>query len=171
MCPLCVFCAYQTHPLKINNRPFHKKDFLFIFEGQHGKWFPLTDSIFSTTLHKICTAIGLLRVNKSNFKIGVLTELWEASVKQVISFKPDARFFLQVADHRTDYHANYLIPDLVMIATALQEVRVFNLGMFIRRITMVERRELSNYLHALIPFQVTNTSPYISPQKADLKPS
>ena len=167
MCPLCSFVAFQTHRLKVNSRAFMKKDFVFIFKGQQQKFYPITDDIFATTLHKVCSTTGLLRVTKSNFKIGALTELWEAAVRQVISFKPDLRFFLQLADHRTDYHQNYLIPDLVLITQAMQEVRRANLDLFLSGITTTERRQLKTYILALVPFQVAHTPRMVTQQGPD----
>ena len=168
MCPLCMFAAYQTHRILHRSTPLRKQDYLFIFQGQHGKFFPITGPIFSLTLHKICEHTGLFRVNKSNFKIGVLTELWSASIQQVISFAPDARFLLQVADHRTDYHQNYLIPDLVMIATALQEVRVVNLAAFLNTLSKHEVSQLKLFLGTLLPFDSPPTPVTLPLQKANL---
>ena len=165
LCPLCNFAIYMIHRILQNTTHLHKDHYLFIFEGQYQNWYPLTDDIFNKTLLKCCVDIGFLKVTQSNFKIGILTELWESSIKEIIPFKPDLRFFLQVADHRTDYHQGYIIPDLLVICECLQTVREINLVRFLGNLSSIERADLILSIMVHLPMPVTNTSTSLS-QKA-----
>ena len=148
-----------------NTTHLHKDHYLFVFEGQYQNWYPLTADIFNKTLLKCCVDIGFLKVTQSNFKIGILTELWESSIKEIIPFKPDLRLFLQVADHRTDYHQNYIIPDLLVICECLQTVREINFVRFLGNLSSIERADLIISIMVHLPMPVTNTSTSLT-QKA-----
>ena len=93
LCPLCHFATYMFYRICHNDTPLKEGHPMFIFEGVAGKWFPMTSAIFNSTLLKVCMDIGLLKVTKSNFKIGILTELWHSSILNILPFHPDLRFF------------------------------------------------------------------------------
>ena len=158
LCPLCHFATYMFYRICYNDTPLKEGHPMFIFEGVAGKWFPMTSAIFNSTLLKVCMDIGLLKVTKSNFKIGILTELWHSSILNILPFHPDLRFFLMVDDHRTDYHQNYIIPDLLTISSCLQKVREINLVRFFHGLSGEERNGLLLKIIHLLPGPVPDTS-------------
>ena len=87
-------------------RKFCKNDFLFIFKGTKRFLPPVTDNIVDKTLKITCKKIGFYDVRSHNFKMGLLSSLFEAvEEEQMVVSK---RFFLAVADHRPDYHEDYI---------------------------------------------------------------
>jgi len=158
LCPLCHFATYMAYRLQQNSTYLKRAHNLFIFEGVAGEWFPVTGPIFNKTLVKVCSDMGLLKITKSNFKIGILTELWETSIKETLPFQPGLRFFLEVADHRTDYHQHYILPELRTICEGLQMVRGINLLRFLGSLTGEERNDLNFKIICLLPSAVKNTS-------------
>jgi len=158
LCPLCHLGHYLAYRLKYNTTPLSKNSHLFIFEGVGGVWYPMTSAIFNSTLLKVCADLGLFKVTQSNFKIGILTELWHTSIMDILPFRPDLRFFLAVADHRTDYHQNYIIPDLLTICTCLQQVREINLVRFLVYLSGEERNRLMLKMCQLLPRPAKDTS-------------
>ena len=74
------------------------------------------------------------------------------------SFNPDIRFFLQVADHVTDYHQAYVVPDLRVVNHVLQDSRVAHLRLFFNTLTKLDRSSLLLMIYKLTPLRVPNVS-------------
>ena len=120
-------------------RALQKENFLLVFEGVGMERFPLTKAIFREALVEACRINDIIPITMSNFKIGILSELWEYALDVNSDFKADVRLFLQVADHKPDYHQNYIVPDLLEIRKRLQKVRRSKLDKFWRQLSAHER--------------------------------
>ena len=160
LCPICVGCNYLIHRLLTNNRPLVKHDFLFVFRGVGNRVFPFTIPIFDTVLAMISSCLGFYKITKHNFKIGILSELWETCLRNMSSYNPDIRFFLQVADHVTDYHQAYIVPDLRLVNDVLQDSRAAHLHSFINTLNELDRTTLLLKIFELTPIPVQNVCPH-----------
>ena len=120
-------------------RALQKENFLLVFEGVGMERFPLTKAIFREALVEACRINDIIPITMSNFKIGILSELWEYALDVNSDFKADVRLFLQVADHKPDYHQNYIVPDLLEIRKRLQKVRRSKLNKFWKQLSAHER--------------------------------
>ena len=98
----------------------------------------------------------MIPVTMSNFKIGILSEIWEYFLDESNNFNADTRFYLQVADHVTDYHQNYLIPNLVKIRSTLQKVRLSTLTYFLEGLSSLERTNISFFLANKLPHSASS---------------
>ena len=99
-----------------------------------------------------------IEVPKLGDKIRILSELWEACLRNMSSFNPDIRFFIQVADHVTDYHQAYVVPDLRVVNHVLQDSRVAHLRLFLNTLTKLDRSSLLLMIYKLTPLRVSNVS-------------
>ena len=155
MCPICILGGYLTHRIIRLQKFLKKKDFLFIFVNSTNDIVPFTMDILTAALIKICEALEFTKIRIHNFKHGILSELYQAAEEEMVSVS--TRFLLHVADHKPDYHQDYLIPDLLHVANKIHYVRTLRLRAF-QRLYPREFSTLLRTLHTVLPVAVPDSS-------------
>lgn len=155
MCPVCCLCTYLIHRLCMIPRPLEGKDFLFIFQGTKPFYPPVTSDIVGKTLKLIASSLGFYHLRSHNFKHGILFSLYQAAEDELL--QTSIRFFLCVADHKPDYHQDYIVPDLVKVAEKIHYLRYLRIQEF-RGEFKKEFAKLELSLRRLFPLQADNTT-------------
>jgi hypothetical protein len=154
LCPVCVLVVYLTHRLLLVKRKLESIDFLFIFKGQKKFLPPVTDNIFDKTLKKVCKRIGFFVIRSHNFKMRILSSLFEAVEDEQLVVSN--RFFLHVGDHKPDYHQDYIIPDLLFVNKKINKIRLRRMNVFCTRFTS-EFIQVSHLLRKIFVHSYVNT--------------